>query len=115
MSKSPQSQLPDYAVLALAAWRLTRLISSEDGPWDMLARFRYMLGVRYDEYSVAYGTNVVSKAVLCVWCFSMWVAAALSVAYWISPKLTRAFCVPFALSAATIIVEESLPIKNDYN
>ncbi len=63
----------------LATWRLTRLLYAgsptelaEDGPFDVFARLRDAVGVRYDEYSRPTGANVVAKGLSCFWCTSVW-------------------------------------------
>jgi hypothetical protein len=65
--------LIEYALVVLAAWRVTSLLVREDGPFDLLARFRYLIGVRYNELSEPYGTNVVASAFACTWCLSVWI------------------------------------------
>lgn len=64
-------------VLGLSTWRLTSLFVSEDGPFDIFDRIRFKAGVRYDAYSNPIGTNVLAKAMSCMWCFSIWIAALL--------------------------------------
>lgn len=77
------SKLLKFILLAFASWRLTSLVSMEDGPWDMFAKFRNFIGVRYDEYSQpTVFKNTFAKGIVCVWCASMWVAFA---AAFISP------------------------------
>lgn len=67
-----------YMIIGLACWRATSLIVEEDGPWDILANLRHLIGVRYDEWSESYGLNVVASALTCVWCASIWVGFILS-------------------------------------
>lgn len=62
------------AILIASAWRITSLLVDEDGPFDIFERLRKFAGVYYDERSEKRGRNVVSKAMTCVWCFSIWVA-----------------------------------------
>ncbi len=74
---------------ALAVWRVTHLFNAEDGPWDLLARFRR-----------AVGDGFVGKLLDCFYCLSVWVAAPLAYAlgdgwrerllYW--PALSAAAC-----------------------
>lgn len=94
----------DWILLGLATWRLTSLLVNEEGPWDMLARIRHWLGVRYDQQSNAYGLNMVARALTCVWCASMWVAAFWVCLYLIFP-MAKWIAMPFALSAAAIMIE----------
>lgn len=96
----------EFVIYILVAWRLTSLFVNEDGPWDILAKFRNRIGVRYDQDSQPYGTNVVASAFTCVWCASMWIAfpmALLSVVVY-GGNLYHLFLNTFAFSAGAIIV-----------
>jgi hypothetical protein len=57
-----------------ATWRLTSLFVYEAGPFDVFTRLRQRAGVQYDERSNVYGTNVVSKMLICPKCASLWMA-----------------------------------------
>lgn len=96
-----------FALLVLVTWRLTSLFVEEDGPLDMFARFRSFTGVYYDEYSNKLGRNLLSKALLCFWCFSLWVAAPLSLFLLSnSVKLHEIPIYWLALSASAIFLNE---------
>ena len=57
-----------HVVLAvLATWRLTHLLSQEDGPWDLVVRLRRVLG-----------DSVFGRMLDCFYCLSVWVAAPLA-------------------------------------
>ncbi|MHA2118165.1 MAG: DUF1360 domain-containing protein [Candidatus Thorarchaeota archaeon] len=94
--------------LSAATWRMSSLLVNEDGPRDMLAKFRYFIGVRYDELNFPIGTNVVSRAFTCVWCLSVWVAIAFTILWLINESLAFIISLPLALSAAAIIVENTV-------
>jgi hypothetical protein len=93
-------------VLALATWRIASLLASEPGPWDGLGRLRKLAGVRYDEEGRPYGTNEVSKAMICVWCSSVWIGAGWMAFYWLRSDYAFWAALPFALSAGAVIVGE---------
>lgn len=95
----------DFLVLSLATWRLTSLVVKEDGPWNILARLRHRVGVRYNENSTAFGLNVVGAAFACTWCASVWVGAAVCILYLLLRTTALVVCLPLALSAAALIVE----------
>ncbi len=69
-------------VLSLAAWRLTSLLHSEGGPFEVFVRFRALLGVVHGEDGepVGYPENFIGGLFECFWCLSMWVALPLAVA-----------------------------------
>lgn len=48
----------------LATWRVTHLLASEDGPGDVIFRFRRLLG-----------QSVAGKLMDCFNCLSLWIAA----------------------------------------
>lgn len=95
-----------YLILMLATWRITSLLVSEMGPGNILEKLRYWLGVRYDESLHRYGQNVVAEAFTCVWCLSVWVGLALTVAFWLWPVVIGWVAMPFALSAAAIVIDK---------
>ncbi len=93
-------------VLILATWRLSSLLVSEDGPADVFAKIRMKAGVRYDEYSNAYGTNVVSQALTCVWCTSVWVGLFWAILYLVSVDVSFYMALPFGLSGGAILINQ---------
>ena len=67
----------NYLILALATWRVTSLLVSEDGPWFMFVKLRVWMGVRYDSETLQpIADNVIASAFLCLWCLSFWVGMA---------------------------------------
>lgn len=96
------SDLAWFFVLSLAVWRISALLVIEDGPFDIFARFRRFIGVRYRENNTAYGTNVIAQLFTCVWCLSIWVGFGLAWASGYSVNIHSYFLVGLALSAMAI-------------
>lgn len=94
----------EFIVLALATWRLTSLLVWEDGPLEVFARLRHLLGVRYDERNQPYGSNWFAKGVICPACASVWFGFLWAGAYFLWPNAWWV-ALPFALSAGAMIVE----------
>ena len=99
--------LLEFILLVLATWRITSLVSLEDGPWDILAKFRYIVGVRYDEYSQpTIFKNTFAKGIVCVWCVSVWFAF---IGAFLSPYTANVLSFIenwFAISALVILFNE---------
>jgi hypothetical protein len=53
-----------FVLAVLATWRVTHLLASEDGPADIIVRFRVLLG-----------QSVAGKLMDCFNCLSLWIAA----------------------------------------
>ncbi|HTS36477.1 MAG TPA: DUF1360 domain-containing protein [Candidatus Solibacter sp.] len=51
----------------LATWRVTHLLASEDGPADLIVRFRSVLG-----------DGFAGKLLDCFYCLSLWIAAPMA-------------------------------------
>lgn len=96
------------AILIAANWRLTSLFVKEDGPFDIFAHIRKLVGVYYDLESVAHGKNVVSKAMLCLWCFSIWVAIPLALFSDNTVNIPSFIGEVLWLSAWTILISEAV-------
>lgn len=102
-----------YLLYALATWRITSLFVSETGPGEFFARLRYKMGVRYDEHSRPYGTNIIAEGMTCFWCFSIWAGGVFTLLHLIygpersiSTQLIETLTLPFALSAAAILLDQ---------
>lgn len=52
-----------FVLCCLATWRLTHLLVSEDGPWDLVVRLRSRLG-----------DSEAGRAMDCFYCTSLWLA-----------------------------------------
>jgi len=81
-----------FILAALAVWRLTHLISKEDGPWDLLSKFRSRLGQR-----------MVGKMVSCFNCLSLWVA--LPLALFVGGSVLEMLVCWLALSGSAVLLE----------
>jgi hypothetical protein len=96
-------------VLALAAFRLLRLLGWDDLPPIARARAR-VLGESVnayrgragepDNYVYAYRRPTLAHLVHCAFCLGFWVACAVYVAWLFVPTVTLYATAPFALSAA---------------
>lgn len=91
-----------FTLICLVVWRISSLLAREQGPWGVLAKFRDVVGVKYDEKSVAYGTNEFAKSILCVWCSSLWLGGAAS---FIIVRDWTFLLWAFAISAVAIIID----------
>ena len=91
-------------ILCLATWRLTSLLNTESGPYNVMARLRHLIGVRHDEYSNVYGKNQIAEMVACHWCLSIWVGIAVAVSYYLWNDVWW-LMLPLALSAVSIIID----------
>lgn len=95
-----------YLILALATWRISSLLVGEMGPGNVFEKMRYWLGVRYDADKNRHGSNMVAEVFTCVWCLSIWVGVIIAVAFLLIPNTTTWLAMPFALSAAAIVVDK---------
>jgi len=76
----------------LTVWRLTHLLSAEDGPWDLVVRLRR-----------AAGTGFWAGLLDCFYCLSLWIAAPF--AYLIASSWIERLLLWPALSAGAIFFE----------
>jgi hypothetical protein len=94
-----------FLILALATWRVSYMLVNEDGPYAIVANFRQLLGVRYDDYSQVYGISMPGKLLTCVYCTSVWVSLAYVIIWLVcGSTVSVAIALPFALSAVAVIV-----------
>ena len=80
-----------FVLSALAVWRLTHLLSSEDGPWDVIARARSRLG-----------SSVWGKLMDCFYCLSIYVSVPF--AFLVAQSWPDRGCVWLALSGSACLL-----------
>lgn len=84
-----------FVVLALAVWRVARIIVAEDGPFDVLARLRERTGINQQRTWIARG-------LMCVACISFWLGLIVSVV--VFGLSFESIAYGLALSAVSVIL-----------
>lgn len=79
---------------ALAVWRITHLIVTEEGPWLIFSRIRDWAGPGF-----------WGQLLNCFYCLSLWVAAPF--AWWLGFGWPGGFVAWWALSGAAVLLERS--------
>jgi hypothetical protein len=99
-----------FLVGALATWRISSLLVHEDGPAEVLAKFRDHVGVRADKFGGCIGDGVLASALCCLWCTSVWVGWIVALTQ--SRNIPRAAKIGLAYSAAAIVIQKALEDKS---
>lgn len=81
-----------FIMAILATWRVTHLLANEDGPADLIVRFRARLG-----------SGLAGKLMDCFYCLSFWVAAPM--AFFVCEKPLDLLLTWLALSGAACLLE----------
>jgi hypothetical protein len=81
-----------FVVAVLATWRVTHLLASEDGPADLIVKFRRLLG-----------HSLAGQLMDCFYCLSLWIAAP--AALFISLRLTEWLFSWLAISGGACLLE----------
>lgn len=87
-----------FAILALAVYRLSRLVV-EDTIFE---------GIRDKIWSKYPPSTKLGYLLTCYWCTSIWVASILTICYTMVPTVTVFICLPFALSAVAGLIAARL-------
>lgn len=86
------------AVGILATWRVTHLIVTEDGPWNIVARLRRLAGA-----------GVLGRVMDCFYCASLWVA--MPIAWWLIEGWPTRVLVWLALSGGAALLERGVAAR----
>ena len=85
--------LEKYFVVVIVVWRLTHLFSAEDGPFDLIIRFRKLLGESF-----------WGKLMDCFYCLSIWLGLVFACMEGNNPK--EIIMLTLFYSGASILVEK---------
>jgi len=89
-----ESDFCRVSVAVLAVWRMTHLLAAEDGPFDVFARLRRVLG-----------TSWMGRLMDCFYCLSLWVSAP---AAWLAGRTwNERGWLWLALSGGAILLERA--------
>jgi hypothetical protein len=83
---------PMFVMAVVATWRVTHLLAREDGPADLVVRFRARLG-----------HGMAGKLMDCFECLSLWVA--MPIAFFVSRRPVDLLLIWLALSGAACLLE----------
>jgi hypothetical protein len=81
-----------FVLAVLATWRVTHLLANEDGPADLIFRFRRLLG-----------QSLAGRLMDCFNCLSLWIAAP--AALFVSRRLMEWCFTWLAVSGAACLLE----------
>lgn len=81
----------EFVISTLAVWRLSYLLSQEDGPFDVVIKLRKLLGHGF-----------LGSLLDCFYCLSLWISIPL--AAWISDDWAEGIITWLALSGAACIL-----------
>jgi hypothetical protein len=84
-----------FVLAVLATWRITHLLASEDGPADLIVRFRARLG-----------HGLAGKLMDCFECLSLWIAAP--AALFVSRKPLDWLFIWLALSGGACLLQRAV-------
>jgi len=83
-----------FILATLVVWRVTHLLASEDGPWDVIARMRNTLG-----------NSVFGRLMDCFGCLSIWVS--IPFAFVVSRRIKDDLLIWLALSGSAFLLERA--------
>ena len=85
---------------SLVVWRLTHLISKEDGPFDIVFKLRKKAGAGF-----------FGSLLDCFYCLSIWMAVP--VAVWLGNNYKEVFFLWLGFSGAACVIEKFSEKQND--
>ena len=99
--------LLQFAILGLATWRVSALLSKEAGPFDVFKRIREKAGITHDENDDVFMVphKFFAELLSCVWCTSIWVGAFWVCFFAITPQICTITATIFSLSTLAILLD----------
>lgn len=88
-----------FLLMGLAVWRISHLLSQEDGPFDLVIKFRSKLGQGY-----------FGSLLDCFYCLSLWVALPLAI--WNGGTTAVILLQWVALSGFVCVLEKAISKKS---
>lgn len=105
--------LADLLILAFATWRLGDILITEDGPWQIVHKFRLVIVPMYIhselEVLVIDEDTMLGQLFSCIRCMSVWTGAFWMLAWLVIPTpWIYLFALPFAFSGLAILIDTAV-------
>ena len=96
----PTFELSTFALLALAVYRLSHLVTAEEGPFELFAQLRAALGGNTQ-------ATWLGRGVVCILCVSFWVGilGAVALVFW-QYAVVQFIVYALALSGVTLVLKK---------
>jgi len=82
-----------FALGTLATWRVSHMLASEDGPWEIFVRLRRRMG-----------NASIGRLMDCFGCLSIWIA--LPTGFWVIQRWEDALVCWLAISGGAFLLEK---------
>lgn len=102
----PLPTLVEFLILGLACWRIAHILQEERGPFAVFVRLRGRIGIEHgeDDVPMAWPDSELGFLARCLYCGSVWVGFGMVGLYLLSPRVAVLLALPFAISAAAIVI-----------
>ena len=101
------ANITEAVIFFLAVWRMSKLVTEEEGPGMIFSRLRELSGAEYQGLPEQWDVLTwYAKLLQCPYCLSVWVALFLSLLYITNQKLYRVVVMSLSGSAATVLIED---------
>lgn len=87
------NEIEEYLLMVIVVWRLTHLISAEDGPFDLIFKLRKLCG-----------NSFFGKLMDCFYCLSIWIG--ILAAIYVTRKWEMVIILTLYYSGASILLEK---------
>ncbi len=87
------NEMDKYLIITIVVWRLTHLINSEDGPFDMIIKIRKVVG-----------NSFFGKLMDCFYCLSIWIG--FTCACYVTIEIKEVIILTLFYSGTSILLEK---------
>lgn len=95
-------------IFFLATWRMSKMVTEEEGPGMAFSRLRELSGAEYEGIHEQWDLLPwYAKLLQCPYCISVWIALLLVLLQLIHKDLYRIVVLSLSGSAATVLIEDN--------
>jgi len=95
----------EFAILVSAVWYMAIILVDEDGPFDILYKFRKFMGVDFKSDGGWYGRTIFGRILICKLCTSFWISIIVSALYYLFGEVVVWLAFPFSVAGLAILIE----------
>jgi len=98
--------LGQFILISFGGWRIGSLLVEEEGPFEVFARFRGLIGIPRGAGEIK---GVLPQLFSCVWCLSVWISAALWGLWQVTPEPVLIF----AAAGGILAIERWINVQSN--